>query len=137
MTQQGYPWFPTSNTGLSLSVPIFASGGKRSRVNQAKLDLIKIANTKTQVEQGLQLEVTQARAEFLTALQNYYSEKQNVELSIKIYRKALVKYSEGLESSIELTQQHNQYLRAEQTYFQTVLSLLNAKNRLDKTLGNY
>ena len=131
------PWFLTSVTGVSLSVPIFSSGYRRSRMSQAKIDIEKIQNIKEQVSEGLRLSVSQSRSEFKTALENYMREKQNVELSLEIYQRTLAKYEEGLASSIELTQQHNQFFDSERKYFETALSLLNAKNKLDKALGNY
>jgi outer membrane protein TolC len=131
------PWFLTSIAGVSMKVPIFSSGYRRSRVLQAQLDLEKMQNTKLQVSEGLELSISQSRSEFRTALENYYRDKQNVDLSLEIYEKALAKFNEGLITSAELTQQHNQFLDSERRYFQTVLSLLNAKNSLDKDLGNY
>jgi len=131
------PWYLTSIAGLSMQVPIFSSGMRKHRVSQARLDLEKIRNTKLQVSEGLKLTVSRARLDFRTALENFLREKQNVQLSKNIYERTLVKYNEGLAGSLELTQQHNQFLDAEQNYFQTALSLLDAKNRLDKVLGNY
>lgn len=131
------PWFLTSATGVSMKVPIWSSGYRKSRVSQAQIDLEKIRNTKAQVTEGLQLSITQSRSEFRTALENYLREKENVELSLEIYRKTLTKYNEGMATSVELTQQHNQFFDSERKYFQTVLSLLSAKNKLDKDLGNY
>ena len=131
------PWFLTSATGVSMKVPIWSSGYRKSRVSQAQIDLEKIRNTKDQVTEGLQLSITQSRSEFRTALENYLREKENVELSLEIYRKTLTKYNEGMATSVELTQQHNQFFDSERKYFQTVLSLLSAKNKLDKDLGNY
>jgi outer membrane protein TolC len=110
---------------------------RKNRVSQAKIDLDKIRNTKDQVAEGLQLSITRSRSEFRTALENYLREKENVDLSLEIYKKTLTKYNEGLASSVELTQQHNQFFDSERKYFQTVLTLLSAKNRLDKDLGNY
>lgn len=135
--EPGEPWFLMSMTGVSLQVPIFSSGYRKSRVNQAKLDLEKIQNTKAQVTESLRLSVSQSRLEFKSALENYIREKQNVDLSLEIYERTLAKFSEGLATSTELTQQHNQFFDAERRYFQTALSLLNAKNSLDKALGNY
>jgi outer membrane protein TolC len=97
----------------------------------------KIRNTKAQVAESLKLSIAQSRSEFRTALENFMRAKQNVDLSLEIYRKALTKYNEGVASSVELTQQHNQFLESERNYFQTVFSLLDAKNKLDKALGNY
>jgi outer membrane protein TolC len=131
------PWFMTSSTGISMQIPIFSSGYRKSRVDQAKLEILKIQNTKEQVAQGLKLSIAQSRSEFKTALENYMREKQNVELSLDIYKKALTKYNEGIASSVELTQQHNQFFDSERKYFQTVFTLLDAKNKLDKALGNY
>jgi outer membrane protein len=136
-TDPDEPWFLMSSTGVSLKVPIFSSGYRKARVDQAKIDLEKIQNTKAQVSEGLKLSIAQSRSEFKTALENYLREKQNVELSLDIYRRALTKYNEGVASSVELTQQHNQFFDAERKYFMTVFSLLDAKNKLDKALGNY
>lgn len=131
------PWFVTSATGVSMRIPIFSSGFRKSRLSQAKIDLEKIRITKEQVAEGLLLTTTQSRMEFQTAIENFMREKQNVDLSLDIYRKALEKYNEGVATSVELTQQHNQFFDSERKYFQTVLSLLEAKNKLDKALGNY
>jgi outer membrane protein TolC len=131
------PWFLMSSTGISMKIPILSSGYRKSRVDQAKIDLEKMQNIKAQVAEGLMLSVTQSRSEFKTALENYIREKDNVDLSLDIYKKTLAKYKEGVATSIELTQQHNQFFAAERNYFSTVLNLLGAKNRLDKALGNY
>jgi outer membrane protein len=131
------PWFLTSSTGISMQIPIISSGYRKSRVNQAKLDLEKIQNTKEMVAEGLKLSIDQSRSEFRTALENYMREKQNVDLSLEIYKKTLTKFNEGVATSVELTQQHNQFFDSERKYFQTVSTLLNAKNKLDKALGNY
>jgi outer membrane protein TolC len=131
------PWFLMSSTGISMQIPIFSSGQRKSRVDQAKIDLEKTQNTKDQVAESLKLSIAQSRSEFKTALENYFREKQSVNLSLEIYKKTLVKYKEGVASSIELTQQHNQFFDSERKYFQTVATLLDAKNKLDKDLGNY
>lgn len=136
-TDPDEPWFMTSATGVSMKVPIFSSGYRRSRVSQAKIDLEKTSNIKNQVSEGLMLSITQSRSEFRTALENYLREKENVDLSLEIYKKTMTKYNEGMASSAELTQQHNQFFDSERKYFQTVLTLLSAKNKLDKNLGNY
>lgn len=135
--RDGYPWFPTSSAGASLYVPIFSSGQRKARLEKAKLQLEQVQTSKEQLEQNLNILVVQARAAFRTAVENFFREEDNVELALKIYEKALIKYSEGVTSSVELTQQHRQYFDAQSKYFQTVLELLNAKIELDKTLGNY
>ena len=131
------PWFLTSSTGISMQIPIFSSGYRRSRVSQAKIDLEKMQNIKEQVADGLKLSIAKSRSEFRTAMENYLREKQNVDLSLEIYKRTLTKFNEGVATSAELTQQHNQFFDSEQKYFQTIFSMLDAKNKLDKALGNY
>jgi len=136
-TDPNQPWFLMSSTGVSMKIPIFSSGQRKSRVDQAKVDLEKTRNTKEMIAEGLKLSISQSRSEFKTALENYYRQKQNVELSLEIYKKTLTKYNAGVATSVELTQQHNQFFASERNYFTTVFSLLDAKNKLDKALGNY
>lgn len=131
------PWFLTSIAGVSMQVPIFSSGYRSSRVSQARLDLEKTQNIKNQVSEGLLLSVEESRSAFRAAMENYQRDQQNVDLALTIYKRTLTKFNEGVATSVELTQQHNQFFEAERKYFQTVLSLLEAKNRLDKALGNY
>lgn len=135
--RKGYPWFYTSSFGVSMNIPIFTSGIRLYRTQQARLELEKIRNSKEQLARGLQLSVEQARSEFNTALENYIRDKENIGLAMRIYRNTLVKYGEGMATSAELTQQHQQYINAESKYFQTVFALLTARNKLDKALGVY
>lgn len=135
-TSSGELWFPMSSAGATLSLPVFSSGIRKARVGQAKLELEQVRNTREKVEEGIELDLMRAKSNFTTALENYYNEEENVILSRKIYRKTLIKYDEGMATSAELTQQHNQFFDAEARYFRNTLTLLNAKIELDKILGN-
>jgi outer membrane protein len=128
-------WFPSTAVGLNINIPIFSSGMRGARVAQAKMDLQKAINLKQQVEDGLKLELMQARSAFTDGLEKTQSTKENVILAKKIYDKTLIKYNSGTASSLELIQIHNQYLTAESNYTRSVVDLLNAKTRLDKALN--
>jgi len=130
-------WFPTSVMGLSLSVPIFDSGQKYFKIQQAKLDLIKIKNTEAQVEQALKLDVLTQKSNYNNALETLTKEKENLVLSKTIYDRTLIKFNEGISSSADLTQAHTQYLTSQANYFSAVFELLNSKSKLNKSLNNY
>jgi outer membrane protein TolC len=125
-----------SSGGLTLSLPVLSSGKRKARVGQARIELEQARISKTQVQENIELDLMRARSTFTTAVENYYNEEENAELSRKIYRKTLIKYNEGVATSAELTQQHNQFFEAESRYFQNTLVLLNAKIELDRVLGN-
>lgn len=92
-------------------------------------------NSREQVVQGIYLELSQARTNFENAVETYNNQRMNITIAKKIYDRSLIKYREGLTSSLELTTANNQYLEAQSSYFQDMLQLLNAKIKLNKVLN--
>ncbi|MFC2113969.1 TolC family protein [Bacteroidota bacterium] len=121
--------------GVSVSVPIFSSGMRNTKVAQAKIELEKTRNTKEMAIQGLKLEIQQTQITLQSAYEKFLNEKSNQELTQKIYDKTLIKYKEGMASSMDLTQANSQYLTAQTNYFNALLELLTAKNKLDNLLN--
>ena len=127
-------WYPTTVVGLQLNVPIFSSGTRRSKVQQAKLNLEKAEIIKEQSFQGLHTDVLQKKSDLRTALNSYNYEVENMELAKKIYDKTLEKFKQGMASSADLTQVQNQYLTTQSSYFQAMIEMLNKKVELEKLL---
>jgi len=128
-------WFPSSMVGVSLNIPIFASGMRYSQISQRKLTWEKTKNTKKNTVRGLALENQQAKYDFANALEKYHSERKNLEIARKVFDKTAIKYKEGVSSSLDLTQVNNQYLQTQTNYVTALVELLNAKIRLDKSLN--
>jgi outer membrane protein len=122
--------------GLSLNVPIFSSGMRNVMVQQRQMELEKIKNAKSSVASGLELDYINSRNSFNSAYDQFVNEKRNIELTNRIYDKTLIKYKEGLSSSMDLTNAQNQYLNAQKNYFTALYTLLVLKNKLDKLLNN-
>jgi outer membrane protein len=120
--------------GATLSVPIVTSGMRNARVRQAKFTLEKSRLAKDDAEQGLTMEFETARSNYHTAFNNFVTNKESMALGKNVYEKTVVKFREGVSSSFELTQNQNQYLTAETNYYNSILSLLNAKAKLDRIL---
>jgi len=125
---------PPNVIGLSVDIPIFSSGMRISRVQQAKLALVKSQTQKKQVEDGLHMEYETAKNDYASSLEKYLTVKDNLALAKKIYDKTIVKYRQGVSSSNDLTLIQNQYLTNQSNYFQAVYDLLSAKQRLEKVL---
>jgi outer membrane protein len=118
--------------GISVSVPIFASGYKQARVGQAKIAFIQSQNMKSQEATRLIMEAQQASFDYSSALERFNNEKENFELSKLILESTTKKFRLGTVSSMDLTISNNQYLQAQLTYSGAVLDLLNAKVKMDK-----
>ena len=76
-----------------------------------------------------------AKSNHETNYEKYLNQKENMELSKKIYEKTVTKYQEGLVSSLELSQIQNQYLSAEGKYISAMLDLLKSSSEVKKSLG--
>lgn len=122
--------------GVTLSIPIVTSGQRNAKVSQARYDLEKSHLNKANVEQGLIMEFETAWSSYQTAFSNFTTNKESMILGKKVYEKTVIKYREGVSSSFELTQNQNQFLTAESNYYNSVLSLLNAKAKLDRILSS-
>lgn len=133
----GAQWFPTRVWGLSLNVPIFTSFQRKNIVAQARVEVEKTTMQLEMVEQGLQLGVQTAKSNYSFAIENYRTEKANMELAEKIYNTTRTKYKEGLASSFELTQNETQWLESQGSYINAMLQLLNAKSELDQALNDF
>ncbi|MBN2682631.1 MAG: TolC family protein [Bacteroidales bacterium] len=131
-----FNFFNPNMIGVSLNVPIFSSFSRHSKIQQAKLELLKVQNTKIQVSDGLQVQISQAGNDLSTAWEKFTVEKENLCLAEKIYNDTVIKFKNGTSSGLELTQAQNQMLNTQSSYFTAMFEVLKAKNTLDKALNN-
>jgi outer membrane protein len=129
-------WFQNSMAGLQLSLPIFASGQRYTRIRKAQINLENARNTKEMIEDQLLLQEKQLRYNLVNANLQYKSQKDNVEVSMRVYKNMENKYKQGMASSLDLTQANSLYLQAENNYVSALMNLLQTKLALDKLLNN-
>ncbi len=125
-------WFKTSMFGLKVQMPLWGSGSKIASIQQKKMDYIKAQNTREMMGQQLKIQYRQAVYNFVNAYERMLNEKNNIDLTRKIYENTRAKYLSGAASSLELTQAQNQYLQAEGNYYKAMMDLIKAKTDLDK-----
>lgn len=129
-------WFQNSMVGLQLDIPIFASGKRYIQIKRAQIELNK-ANTQQQmVAEQLLLQEKQLRFNLVNANLQYQSQKEGVEVAMRVYNSTENKYSQGMASSLDLTQANSTYLQAESNYVSALMNLLQTKLELDKLLNN-
>ncbi len=127
-------WYPTQILGVQMDIPIWSSGNRRHRIQQKKLELEKIRVQEEQLKQGLSLKVRTAKSEFNNAYLTYQNKEMALDHAERIYEKTRTKYSEGISSSLELSQTYNQYLNSQIDNLSSLLTLLNKKAALEKEL---
>jgi len=127
---------PKNILGLTLSVPIFSGSMRRSQLNQAKIDYDMSNNTKDLLVDQLNLQEKQLRYNYDNLLEQYSSQKKNVQVAKEVLEQMNRKFQQGVASSLDLTSANNDYLTAETDLTGTLLQLLNAKLALRKLNNN-
>ena len=129
-------WFDSSVWGVDLTIPIFSSGLRGASTKRAKLALEKAKTQLTEAEQQIRLQTKQAKSEYILAIEQYETAKDNLKLAERIENKNQIKYSEGLASSFELRQAQTQLYDAQQGYLQSMVEVINKKTELETILNN-
>lgn len=130
--ESGKDWFPTEVIGVQLDIPIWSSGSRSARVQQAKLSLKKTEVLADKTRENLMMNASNARGDLENAWIDLKAKEKSMNLAQKIYNRTQAKYREGMASSIELQQIYSQYLNAEGEYIAAMLNLFSAKTAFDK-----
>lgn len=125
---------PRHLLSFRVSIPIFSSGMRKSRVEQKRIELYQVQNSKELLRDNLLMQEKQLRYNLISAMEQYESQKENVDLAKRIYEHTEKKFRHGVSSSLELTQANSNYLQAETNYISAVMELLQAKLSFDKLL---
>jgi len=129
-------FYNSSMVALQLSIPIIASGQRYAGISKAKINLEKAKTTKNMLKDQLLIQERQLRYNLVNANLQYNSQKNNVDVSRRVYESMENKYKQGMASSLELTQANSLYLQAENNYISALMNLLQTKLAMDRLLNN-
>lgn len=126
---------PTAILGVKATIPIFSSGMRLSKVQQAKLEWKKSLNTYDQTLQQIEINYAEAKTNLSIAWNKYEAQKQNRDLAKQVLQEVEVKYTNGIASQTEVIQANDKYLQAVGNYLAAIVELVNAKVKIDKITG--
>jgi outer membrane protein TolC len=128
-------WFSLGSVGLALSIPIFDGGMKYHRMQQAKIDGLKVENGFSQLKRAIHFEQEQAYLQVQNNLSSLTSQQRNYELAQEVLRVAKKKYAAGVGSSLEVVQAETDMQTAFNNYQTALYNAIVSKIDLDKALG--
>jgi outer membrane protein len=128
-------YYPTSLVGLKLSLPIISGGQRIYKIKNARLEVQKSTNDLANLQNGINLEINQAKTSFLNGLQSLENQKRNMELSKEVLRISKVKYEQGVGSSLEVTAAETSLKESQNNYINALYESLINKVNLDRALG--
>ena len=128
-------WYQSSVLGVSLKVPVFSSGMRKARTQRARIALDKAETQMEETIQNITLELNTAKSNYQFAIDKYENAKKNIALAERIENKNEIKFTEGLATSFDLRQAQTQLYSAQQSYFQSMLDVINSKSNLETVLN--
>jgi outer membrane protein len=127
-------WYGSSFWGVEMAIPLWSSGIRSSRVQQARIDLDKLALADKKLRSGLTIEVKTARAEFHNAHLVMLNKSMAMNTAKKILRITSEKYRQGMAGSLDLLQANNQFLSNTSDYILAMQEVMVKKLSLEKLL---
>lgn len=128
-------WYSFTSFGVNLSIPIFSGLQRSYRLQQAKLNLLKIENNFASLKSAIDLEVKQAAISYLNAIKSLESQRANSALAENIARITKIKYEEGVGSNLEVIEAEAALKESQTNYYNALYDALIAKVDLDKAYG--
>jgi outer membrane protein len=126
---------PTGLVGIKATVNIWDSGQRKAKIARAQLALQNMQLQKSDFERVVTLQVLNARILYTNAQKRLDSQKKNLELAERIHNTTLVKYKNGVGSSLEITTAEQQLYQSQQNVRQAQYDLMVAQKGLQKALG--
>ncbi len=127
---------PPNLLQVSLKVPIFSSGKRAAAVVEKRLALQEAQNTLDETTDNLSIQYRNLRYTLANAYETYLTEKENLDVTQRVFASTTNKYNWGAASSLELTNASNDLITAQSSYVQAVLQMVEAQVELEKFLNN-
>lgn len=127
-------YFGQSILGISLNIPIFSSGMRGARTQQKKIEYEQAMLELEETRNDVLRQINTAKTDYEFSLENYQTQKKNLDLAQRIENKNQVKFFEGVGSSFELSEAQQQLYSAQQEFLQAMLDVINSKAELENLL---
>ena len=131
----GFNMTPPNMIGASVSLPLFQSGTRAAKIKGAKIDYQKNLNSKMQAEDGLKVQYNQLCYDLVSAIESYNIQRENLDVTRRVFRNVSEKYTYGRASNLEVTNASTDILNAQSNYIQAVMSVVKAQVELENLLG--
>lgn len=126
---------PPNVIQVSVRMPLWSSGKRAAGVVEKKIALEEAKNTLSETTDNLEIQYRQLCFDLTNAYETYLNEKDNIDVTRRVFNSATEKFKWGAASNLELTNASNDLINAQSTYVQAMLSLINAQSELEEFLN--
>lgn len=128
--------YDMSAVTLTLKIPIFDGGSRKSRISQASIDIEKAQVDIKNSSNALQMAFENAKMQIKNSLNTIKTQNQNKILAEEVYNSTQNNYHNGLADLTELLDAESELVSAQNSYNQALLNYKVAEIELIKSQGN-
>ena len=126
---------PPNVIQVSVKMPLWSSAKRAAGVIEKKIAYEEAKNTLSEMTDNLAIQYRQLCFNLTNAYETYMNEKDNIEVSQRVFRSATEKFKWGAASNLELTNASNDLINAQSTYVNAMLTLITAQSDLEEFLN--
>ena len=127
--------YPTAYIGLQFSFPIFEGGKRFQEIQQAELELKRSEYDIQSFKNSANTEYVQALATYKSNLNNYGTQKDNLDLAKKVYNTIQLQYKNGVKTYLDVITAETDLRTTEVNYVSALYQVLSSKLDVEKALG--
>jgi outer membrane protein TolC len=129
-------FLPTGLLGFNISIPIYDGGEKSAKIQKVKLNIEKTNIQKNEFTRAMSLQVKNSQIALNNAKRNLSNRKRALDMTQSIFDRTKIKFTEGVGSSVEVTQAEGALYQAQADYISALYDVLLSKVDLDIALGD-
>ncbi len=135
LKKSSFDMTPANVIMMQASIPIFASGQRYVRTQQAKIRLETAQNNRSLLTDQLLMQEKQLRFNLNNAVESYILQRQALEVSQRVLESITRKYQQGVASSLDVTTANTSLLQAQTNYISAIMEVVTAQTNLEKLLN--
>lgn len=126
---------PPNTFQVRVSMPLWSSGKRAAAVIEKKIAYEEAKNNLSEMTDNLAIQYRQLCFNLTNAYETYMNEKDNIEVSQRVFNSSTEKFKWGAASNLELTNASNDLINAQSSYVNAMLTLINAQADLEEFLN--
>ncbi len=127
--------YPSEYAGLTLSFPIFQGGKRFQEIDEASLQVQRSELDLASLRSSINVEYTQALANYKSSLSDFDAAKENLELAKDVYNTIELQYKAGVKTYLDVITAETDLRTTEVNYSNSLYQLLSNKLDVEKALG--
>jgi outer membrane protein TolC len=127
--------YPYSYVGATLTLPIFQGGKRIAKIQEQRWTSRRLDVTLDNLEHNLSTEYVRALASYKSNLENYLTQKENVDLAREVYDIINLQYRNGVKTYLDVTIAESDLRTTRINYFNALYQVLASKLDVQRALG--